>query len=30
VIVLHESFGRLNPEPDAPALPRDAVFQLPH
>src|SRR5919198_5232741 len=28
VIVLHESFGRLNPEPDAPALPRDALFPI--
>src|SRR5438045_1180402 len=28
VIVLHEAFGRMGPEPDAPPLPRDAVFPL--
>jgi serine-type D-Ala-D-Ala carboxypeptidase len=28
VIVLHEAFGRLNVEPDAPALPRDAIFPI--
>ena len=28
VIVLHEAFGRLGPEPDAPPLPRDAIFPL--
>src|SRR2546430_9423872 len=27
-IVLHEAFGRLTPDPDAPALPRDAIFPL--
>jgi CubicO group peptidase (beta-lactamase class C family) len=27
-IVLHEAFGRLTPEPDAPALPREAIFPL--
>lgn len=28
VIVLHKAFGRLTPEADAPALPRDAIFPL--
>ncbi len=28
VIVLHEAFGRLGPEPDAPPLPRDAIFPV--
>jgi CubicO group peptidase (beta-lactamase class C family) len=28
VIVLHEAYGRLTPAPDAPALPRDAIFPL--
>ena len=28
VIVLHEAFGRLGPEPDAPALQRDSLFPL--
>ena len=28
VIVLHEAFGRLAPESDAPALPRDAIFPI--
>jgi serine-type D-Ala-D-Ala carboxypeptidase len=28
VIVLHEAFGRLTPDADSPALPRDAVFPL--
>ena len=28
VIVLHEAFGRLSPEPDAPGLPRDALFPI--
>src|SRR5437899_8825821 len=28
VVVLHESFGRLSPEPDAPTLPRDALFPI--
>jgi CubicO group peptidase (beta-lactamase class C family) len=28
VIVLHEAFGYLGPEPDAPALTRDAIFPL--
>lgn len=27
-IVLHESFGRLTSEPDAPPMPRDAIFPL--
>lgn len=28
VVVLHEAYGRLGPEPDAPTLPRDAVYAL--
>ena len=28
VIALHEAFGQLGPEPDDPALPRDALFPL--
>jgi serine-type D-Ala-D-Ala carboxypeptidase len=28
IIVLHEAFGKLGPEPDAPNLPRDAIFPL--
>jgi CubicO group peptidase (beta-lactamase class C family) len=28
VVVLHEAFGRLSPEADAPALPRDALFPI--
>jgi CubicO group peptidase (beta-lactamase class C family) len=28
VIALHEAFGRLGPEPEAPALPLDALFPL--
>src|SRR5262245_39406414 len=28
VVVMHEAFGRLGPEPGAPALPRDAIFPL--
>jgi CubicO group peptidase (beta-lactamase class C family) len=28
VIVLHEAYGRLGPEPDAPTLPRDALFPM--
>jgi CubicO group peptidase (beta-lactamase class C family) len=28
IIVLHEAYGRLTPAPDAPALPRDAIFPL--
>jgi CubicO group peptidase (beta-lactamase class C family) len=28
VIALYEAFGRLGPEPDDPALPRDALFPL--
>jgi CubicO group peptidase (beta-lactamase class C family) len=28
VVVLHEAYGRLGPEPDAPALPLDAVYPL--
>jgi CubicO group peptidase (beta-lactamase class C family) len=28
VVVLHEAFGRLGPEPDAPPLPVDAIFPL--
>jgi CubicO group peptidase (beta-lactamase class C family) len=27
-IVLHEAYGRLGPEPDAPTLPRDALFPM--
>src|SRR5919197_363814 len=26
IIVLHEAFGRLTPDPGAPALPRDAIY----
>ncbi len=28
VVALHEAFGKLGPEPEAPALPRDALFPL--
>src|SRR5579859_4966015 len=28
VVVLHEAFGRLTPDPDSPPLPRDALFPL--
>jgi CubicO group peptidase (beta-lactamase class C family) len=28
VIALHEAYGKLGPEPDAPALPRDALWPL--
>jgi CubicO group peptidase (beta-lactamase class C family) len=28
IIVLHQAFGKLGPEPDAPNLPRDAIFPL--
>jgi CubicO group peptidase (beta-lactamase class C family) len=28
VVVLHEAFGRLTPEPDGPPLPTDAIFPL--
>jgi serine-type D-Ala-D-Ala carboxypeptidase len=28
VVVVHEAYGRLGPEPDAPALPLDAVYPL--
>jgi CubicO group peptidase (beta-lactamase class C family) len=28
VVALHEAFGMLGPEPDAPTLPRDALFPL--
>src|SRR5437879_3821567 len=28
VIVLHEAFGRLRPEPDSPPLARDSIFPL--
>lgn len=28
IIVLHEAYGRLGPEPDAPPLPRDALYPL--
>jgi hypothetical protein len=28
VVVLHEAFGRLSPEADAQALPRDALFPI--
>src|SRR5262249_52720336 len=28
IVVLHEAFGRLGPEADAPSLPRDAIFPL--
>ncbi len=28
VVVTHEAFGRLSPETDAPALPRDALFPI--
>ena len=28
VVALHEAFGQLGPEPDDPALPRDALFPL--
>lgn len=28
IIVLHEAFGKLTPEPGAPPLPRDAIFPL--
>jgi CubicO group peptidase (beta-lactamase class C family) len=28
VVVLHEAFGRLGPEPDAPPLPVDAIFPI--
>jgi CubicO group peptidase (beta-lactamase class C family) len=28
VVVLHEAYGRLGPDSDAPALPRDALFPL--
>jgi len=28
VIVLHEAFGRLTPEPDAPPLQRDSIFPI--
>jgi len=29
VVVTHEAFGRLSPEADAPAPPRDALFPIP-
>jgi serine-type D-Ala-D-Ala carboxypeptidase len=28
VIVLHEAFGKLTPEPDSPPLPRDAIYPI--
>jgi CubicO group peptidase (beta-lactamase class C family) len=28
VVVIHEAFGRLSPEADAPSLPRDALFPI--
>ena len=28
IVVLHEAFGRLTPEPDAPPLSRDTIYPL--
>jgi len=28
IVVMHEAYGRLGPEPDAPPLPLDAVYPL--